>query len=257
MNGRDPTTMGGSHEAFSTTQWSVIDQIRSGSDAPSSTVLINDLLKRYWKPVYCYLRRKGADNERAKDLTQGFFQEIVLGRSLVEQADKSRGRFRTLLLTALQQYVAGIHRKENTHKRMPRGGVIALDQLEADEIPEAPAHFSPEESFHYAWAAQLLDQLLEEVEAKCRTEGKALHWQVFHDRVLRPILENAPAPSLAELCQEYGIESVSQASNMIVTVNRRFRAALKRHIRRLVVQDDDVDEEFRELIELFARGSAR
>jgi len=102
----------------------------------------------------------------------------------------------------------------------------------------------------------LLDQLLEEVEAKCRTEGKASHWQVFRDRVLQPIMENTPAPSLAEVCQGHGIESVSQASNMIVTVNRRFRAALKRHIRRSVAQDSDVDAEFRELIEVFARGSA-
>jgi RNA polymerase sigma-70 factor (ECF subfamily) len=257
MQGRDHTTMGGNREAFLTTDWSVIDQIRSGTDSPSSDVLINDLLKRYWKPVYCYLRRKGCDNERAKDLTQGFFHEVVLRRSLVEHADKSRGRFRTLLLTALQQYVAGVHRKETTQRRTPKGALVALDQLEPDEMPEAPVHLSPEESFHYAWAAQLLDQLLEEVEAKCRTEGKALHWQVFHDRVLQPIMEDVPAPSLAQVCQKHGIESASQASNMIVTVNRRFQAALKRHIRRSVVQDNDVDAEFRELIEVFARGSAR
>lgn len=256
MNGHDPTTMGGSREAFATTDWTVIDQIRSGSDSPSSDVLINDLLKRYWKPVYCYLRRKGHDNERAKDLTQGFFHEVVLGRSLIEHADKSRGRFRSLLLTALQQYVAGVHRKESTQKRMPKSEFIALDDLEPDQMPEAPAHFSPEESFHYAWAAQLLDQLLEEVETKCRVEGKALHWQVFRDRVLQPIMENTLAPSLAELCQRHGIESTSQVSNMIVTVNRRFRAALKRHIRRSVAQDSDVDAEFRELMEVFARGSA-
>lgn len=256
MNGHDPTSMGGSREAFATTDWTVIDQIRSGSDSPSSEVLINDLLKRYWKPVYCYLRRKGYGNEPAKDLTQGFFHEVVLGRSLIEHADQSRGRFRSLLLTALQQYVAGVHRKESAQKRMPPSDLIALDELEPDRVPEAPAHFSPEESFHYAWAAQLLDQLLEEVEAKCRLDGKAAPWQVFRDRVLQPIMENTPAPSLAEVCQRHGIESPAQASNMIVTVNRRFRAALKRHIRRSVAQDGDVDAEFQELMNIFAAGSA-
>jgi len=35
---------------------------------------MGEMLKTYWKPVYCYLRCKGYDNEQAKDLTQGFFQ---------------------------------------------------------------------------------------------------------------------------------------------------------------------------------------
>jgi len=248
--------MGGRHEAFLTTEWTVIDQIRSGTSA-STTSLINDWLAKYWKPVYCFLRRKGYDNEQAKDLTQGFFQDIVLGRSLVANADRGRGRFRTLLLMALQQYLAGEHRRQNARKRTPLGDCIGIEQLDIDRMPEAPANFSPEESFHFAWAAQLLDQLLGEVEDSCRTQGKALHWEVFHDRVLQPIMGNCASPSLEEICQKHGIETPSKVSNMIVTVNRRFRAALKRHIRRSVVQDTDVDEEFRELIDVFSRGSAR
>jgi RNA polymerase sigma-70 factor (ECF subfamily) len=256
MKGPYQTAMGGSRGEFLTTEWTVIDHIRTGNKS-SSAVLMNDLLKKYWKPVYCYLRRKGFDNERAKDLTQGFFQEIVLKRALIEHADKSRGRFRTFLLTALQQYMSEAHRKQNFRKSKPKGFLLSLDELTSAQMPEAPAEFSPEDSFHYAWAAQLLDQLLEEVEAKCRADGKAIHWQVFHDRVLGPIMEGTDAPSMEEICQQYDIESPGKASNMIVTVNRRFRAALTRHLRRLVVQDSEVDEEFQELVEIFAKGSAR
>ncbi|MHC4241763.1 MAG: RNA polymerase sigma factor [Planctomycetota bacterium] len=248
--------MWGSHEAFLTTEWTVIDHIRSGTSS-SSASLFNDWLGKYWKPVYCYLHRKGYDNEQAKDLTQGFFQEIVLGRSLVKQADQSRGRFRTFLLTALQQYLASEHRRQSAQKRTPKGKCFSLDRLKVDIMPKVPTHFSPEESFNYAWAAQLLDKLLGEVEAKCRTEGKTLHWEVFRDRVLQPIMDNVSAPSLAEICQRHDVDNPGKVSNMIVTVNRRFRTALKRHIRRSVVQDADVDEESRELIRIFSRGSAR
>jgi len=256
MKGPYNTTMGGSYGAFQTTEWTVIDYIRSG-DHSSSTVLTNDLLKKYWKPVYCYVRRKSFDNEQAKDLTQSFFQEIVLKRALIEHADKSRGRFRTFLLTALQQYMAEAHRKQSSRKAKPKGFLLSLDELRPTQMPEAPAEYSPEDSFHYAWAAQLLDQLLEEVETKCRTDGKATHWQVFHDKVLRPIMEGTDAPSMEEICRRYDIESPDKASNMIVTVNRRFRATLTRHIRRSVMLDCEVDEEFQELIEIFAKGSAR
>jgi RNA polymerase sigma-70 factor (ECF subfamily) len=248
--------MGGSREAFLTTEWSVIEQIRD-EDTPFSVALINDLLRKYWKPVYCYLRRKGYDNEQAKDLIQGFFQEIVLERSLIEHAEESRGRFRTFLLTALQQYVAGVHRKQSTQKRSPKGGLIRLDELESGEHPEAPAQFSPEQSFNYAWAAQLLDCILAEVRDKCRADGKMSHWQVFHDRVLKPIMENTEPPPLDEICKNYGIDNTSKASNMIVTVNRRFQAEFKRHIRRSVIQDRDVDSEIKELMQIFAKGRAR
>jgi hypothetical protein len=70
-------------------------------------------------------------------------------------------------------------------------------------------------------------------------------------------MEGTDAPSMGEICRQYNIDSPGKASNMIVTVNRRFRAALTRHIRRSVVQDCDVDEEFQELVEIFAKGSAR
>ena len=256
MNPLDHTSMGGSDESFLTTEWSILGQIRSGTDT-TCTYLINDLLGKYWKPVYCCLRRKGYDNEQAKDLTQGFFQEVVLGRSLVERADRSRGRFRSFLLAALQQYLAGEYRRQHTQKRIPKGQCLSLAQFELDSIPEVPTHFSAEESFHYAWAAQLLDQLLSEVENKCREQGMTLHWEVFCDRVLRPIMDNTAIPSVDEVCQRHGIDRSSRVSNMIVTVNRRFRATLKRHIRRSVVQDIDVDEEFNELMGIFSLGSAR
>jgi len=65
---RDPTAMGGERETFLTTHWTLIEQVKSGQD--KDRALIGLLLDRYWKPVYCYLRRKGHDNEQAKDLTQ-------------------------------------------------------------------------------------------------------------------------------------------------------------------------------------------
>ena len=95
-----------------------------------------------------------------------------------------------------------------------------------------------------------------EVELKCRADGKSLHWQVFHDRVLQPIVENACAPSLTEICDKYAIEGERKASNMIVTVNRRFRAALKRHVRRSVTGDAEVEGELQELMQIFSRGRA-
>lgn len=243
--------MGGAGEAFLTTQWSVVDQIR-GTDPVHSPDLVNDLLKKYWKPVYCFLRRKGYDNEKAKDLTQGFFQEVVLTRGLIQRADQSRGRFRTFLLSALEQYLARVHRRETARKRVPKEKRVPLDEIDPADLPEPVSGLAAEQSFSYAWVSDLLDALLAEVETKCHRQGKTLHWQVFHDRVLQPIMEDVSAPSLKEICDRHGIDSAAEASNMIVTVNRRFRAALKRHLRRTVARNADVEEELNELMQMFS-----
>ena len=98
MREKDQTDMGGERETFLTTHWSLIEDVQSGDD--KDRALIGLLLDKYWKPVYCYLRRKGYNNEQAKDLTQGFFHEVVLSRELVRRADQSKGRFRSFLLHA-------------------------------------------------------------------------------------------------------------------------------------------------------------
>src|SRR5512136_1624843 len=126
MRQNDQTAIGGEGERFLTTHWSAIEGIQS--DEHSSGTLISALLQQYWKPVYCYLRRKGYDNERAKDVTQGFFQEIVLGRDLIRRADRDKGSFRKFLLTALEHYRKSIHRKDTARKRLPAGKRIPLNQ---------------------------------------------------------------------------------------------------------------------------------
>ena len=255
MNRHENTSMAGSVEAFLTTRWSVIDKIAENGDTPDQA-LINELLKKYWKPVYCFLRRKGYDNERAKDLTQGFFEEVVLSKELIRRADQSRGRFRTFLLAALEQYLARAYRKQTARKRIPKDKIFQLEQIDQAELAEPLSQFSAEQSFNYAWITELLDNLLVEVEVRCHSQGKSLHWQVFHDRVLQPIIENKRAPSLTEICRKYNIEDQRKASNMIITVNRRFRSALKRHLRRSVTRDGEVEEELRELLQIFSNKGA-
>lgn len=243
--------MGGTGEAFLTTHWSDIGKIAADDDT-SNQDLVNYLLKKYWKPVYCFLRHRGHDNERAKDLTQGFFQEVVLTRNLIQCADQTRGRFRTFLLAALEQYLKRVHRKETALKRIPKDKIFQFEQIDPAELPEPVGGLSAEQSFNYAWVSDLLDKMLAEVQSTCYSQGKTIHWQVFHDRILQPIMENTSAPSLEEICRKHGVEDTAKASNMIITVKRRFRAAMRRYLRQAVASNADVEDELKELIQLFS-----
>ena len=238
--------MGGMGKAFLTTHWSLIEDI-GGSDDDKNSALIELLLKKYWKPVYCYLRRQGYGNEESKDLTQGFFQEVVLGRKLIDKADRTRGRFRSFLLTALNRYLINIHHKQASKRHIPKSKVVYMNFGDMPELPQTVTALTPEDSFTYAWVSALLEQVLTEVKVECEKAGKALHWKIFRERALKPIMEGGEAPALEVICRKYGISNTAKASNMIVTIKRRFQAILRRHLRNSVMSDKEAEEELKEI----------
>lgn len=243
----DQTSMGGTGGVFLTTHWSMIEDSKSDDDR--SRALIGLLLDRYWKPVYFYLRRKGHNNDEAKDLTQGFFHEIVLGRCLLQRADPGKGRFRTFLLHALNQYVVNERIRQDTCKRSPRGGFVSLDEKDLSAFPQMTSSMTPEDWYNYTWLADMLERALAEVEADCRSDGLDLHWAVFHDKLVQPILADSAPPSATEICKKYGIDDQKRVSNMLITVKRRFEVAIRKHVRNTVMNDDQIDEEVRELFQ--------
>jgi hypothetical protein len=248
----EPTGMGGARQAFLTTQWSLIENIQDGKDQDKA--LIGFLLKQYWKPIYCYLRHKGHGNEQAKDLTQGFFHEVVLNRDLVGRADQSRGRFRAFLLHALKQYTNKQDLKEQSQKRLEQKAV----SFEIDEepiLPDSIAQTTAEDSYHYAWLSSLLERVLEEVRDNCKQQGLDVHWALFNKRIVWPIFDDKTPPSLPELCELYDIEDEKMASNMIITVKRRFRVALLQHIRNTVLSQSQAPEELEELLQFFPKSA--
>jgi RNA polymerase sigma-70 factor (ECF subfamily) len=248
MGYQEPTEMGGSREAFLTTHWTLIQEIKSGED--KDRALIGLMLERYWKPVYCYLRRKGYDNEQAKDLTQGFLHEVVLSRGLVQKADRSRGRFRSLLLTALNRYLINVKEGETARTRIPPDKLVSLEMVDPPQL-HMITESNPDDFYHYVWVSALLDQVLSAVQTSCEQDGLQIHWQVFEDRVVRPILQGSAPPSLSEMCRKHSIQDEKKASNMLVTVKRRFQAALKEYVRTTVASDKHIQAELSEILNFF------
>jgi len=242
----DNTGMGGGNEEFSTTQWSQILGVRT-SEGETERRLLEGLLRRYWKPVYCYLRRKGHSNDRAKDLTQGFFCDVVLRGSLLQRADQSKGRFRSFLLAALECYLADQHREKTAQCRLPPGALVSLELQDMAELPAATADLNPAETFDYAQATMLLDEALQQVEEQCVRTGKEVHWRLFEEKVLEPIRRGTAGPSFAELCTRYRIRDEHAASNMVITVKRCFHRVLDDLLRQRAGTDSTLEEEYYDL----------
>ena len=253
MKNSDWTDIGGVRQKFLTTHWSLLEDIKKRDD--KERALIGLLLERYWKPVYCYLRRKGYDNEQAKDRTQGFFHEVVLNRDLIDRADPSKGSFRTLLLHALNHYLVDEQRKEMARKRIPKDKLVPLDIADPPALPEIVGELGPEETFNYAWKADLLERALSEVKENYIRQGMETHWCVFRDRLLQPLRGDQRPRPLKQICRQYGIDDEATASHMTETVKRRFQSVLRKQVRQTVLTGQVVDEELKEILKFFEKKS--
>lgn len=251
MTYRNRTDMGGVRETFLTTHWSLIEGIKEHTD--KDRALIGLLLERYWKPIYCYLRRKDYDNEQAKDLTQDFFHEVVLNRSLIERADQSMGRFRSFLLHALNQYLVDEQRKERAQKRIPQAKLVPLDISHPPVLPQKVRQLEPEQCFDYAWKTDLLERALSELKQWYFGRGMNTHWYLFRERLLQPSLEGLEAPPFSQLCKQYGIEDETKASNMLGTVKRQFQSILTKHVRQTVLSGDVAEAELGEMFKFLEK----
>ena len=253
MAGTGITEIGGARHSFPTTDWVLIDRIKTHKY--DDRTLIDRLLKRYWKPVYCYLRRRGYRNEEAKDLTQGFFYAVVLNHHFVERADPSKGRFRSFLLHALKQYLLNEKAKQAARMRIPGCRLIPLETIDPETLPASLLRSSPTGSYYYAWVSSLLDDVLADVKQACCAAGLGTHWEVFNARIVRPILDNTKPPPLKKLCKQFSIPTCGKASNMTITVKRRFRATLREHLSEIAGSNGNVDAEIDTLIGFLPRAA--
>ena len=232
---------------FRTTRWSLITELGKLNSSQSREIL-NTLFEDYWRPVYCYIVRSGVAKERAKDMTQDFFCDFLFEKNLFEKARHTKGKFRSLLLTSLRNFLISQNRYETAQKRNKNRELLNTDLLETFPIKAPPNLLDQDEIFNYSWITALLDNVSNEVEDHFCSKGMQLHWIAFDKRLREPILDNKPAPPLRRICQLYGIENEVKASNMITSVKRCFQKTLRRQVREYVYTDSDVDEELSELL---------
>jgi len=248
--------MGGVGSRLPTTRWSLILAARTHDDTHRRLAMAN-LTDLYWKPVYCYLRRHGYRNEEAKDLTQEFFCGFFLEGKLLQAADRGIGSFRQLLTTALKRFLSNVERDKKRQKRAPEGGVVPLPSTESGDLDPPSSEATPDQAFYYAWITGLLDHAVAETQRQSNGAGMTVHWQVFHRKVLAPILEDEEDLPLREICRIYGVENETKACNMIVTVKRRFQRILKQRLRDLVRTDSQAEVEFEEILRFLSDNRAR
>jgi len=225
---------------FATTRWSLI-RAAHGGDEPAAKAALADLCASYWFPIYSFVRRRGADDDRARDLTQEFFTRL-LERDGLSNADPERGRFRSYLLAACQNFLANQHDHDSAQKR--GGGIapLSLDFSTADSKygTEPAAGRTPEQEFDRRWALALLDQAL----ATLRTEYEAGGKLALFERLKGGL--TGEGETHAAMGEELGM-SEGAVKVAAFRLRGRYRDCLRAAIAATVDSEDQIDDEIHAL----------
>lgn len=225
---------------FHTTSWSLIARAAE----PGQAAALTTLCQTYWQPLYIYARRSGLDIHQAEDLVQDFFTHII-EQDFFSRADASRGRFRTFLLSSLQQFIARSHRHNSRQKRSPGAPLLSLD-LDSGERALASAPASPVHAFDRAWALSQLDFTWQRLQSTFAHAGKS---DLF-DR-LRAVIAGHSTTPVREIASSLGMTegAVNVAAHRL---RKQFAECLREQVALTLESTDSLDQEIADLLAALA-----
>ncbi len=232
---------------FVTTHWSVVLMARR-SDTTRAHDALARLCQAYWHPLYAYVRRLGHAPSDAQDLTQEFFARL-LAKNYLADADESRGRFRSFLLTALKHFLANEWDKSRAQKRGGGQIPIPIDVGTA----ETSCGFEPVDSltaekiYERRWALTLLEQVLRRLREEYVRAGRE---KLFEQ--LKPTLTEASRTvRYAEMAGHLGL-SEGAVKVAVHRLRQRYREVLRAEIADTVASPAEVEDELRNLFSALA-----
>jgi DNA-directed RNA polymerase specialized sigma24 family protein len=256
VNGKPGEQGGGESREFVTTRWSLIlSAANLGSEEQKARDALAELCRTYWRPIFSFVQARGYSVEDAQDLTQDFFV-IILKDNWLLHADRNRGRFRSLLLRSLQNFL--INAAEKAHARK-RGGDVEFISWD-DWMAEAPSELSisaqaldslpPERLFDLSWATTVVEHALRRLREECESKGKLWLFQA-----LSPHLpEERDEVSYATLSADLGVAE-TVVKKQLHKMRQRYRSLLCDEVSQTVEDPGDVDDEIRYLCASLATGT--
>lgn len=229
-------------KAFPKTRWSLV--LEAQKDDPTA---LADLCRAYWYPLYCYARRLRNSHEDAEDLTQAFFQRLLEGEGLNRAREKG-GKLRSFLLKSLERFAIDDWRRRSTQRRGSGKPLIEIDALDAQEryALEPQTSLNPDLEFDRAWARQLLQQVMDKLQATYDQVGKGQLFTLLKDR----LVPDGTQQPYSEVASELNVsESVVRLA--VFKLRKRYREALKAAISETVSSEQEVEEELNHLRSVF------
>jgi RNA polymerase sigma-70 factor (ECF subfamily) len=236
-----------SRRAFATTHWSVVLAARE-QETPQAAAAWEQLCRTYWYPLYAYVRRQGHRPPDAEDLLQAFFARF-LEKNYLDDVDRSKGRFRSFLLAALNHFLANEWDKARRQKRGGQAQLLSLDSAEAERWygEELASDLTPEKLYEQRWACVLLEQVMQQLEQDSEAAGKGEYFAA-----LKGFLVGEDRPqSYADLAAKFGVTAAALKMR-VQRLRHRYQRLLRAEIAQTVASPEEVEEEIRYLFNVLS-----
>jgi RNA polymerase sigma factor (sigma-70 family) len=256
VNGKNGHEGAGEAREFVTTRWSLIlSAANLGSEEQKARDALAELCRTYWRPIFSFVCARGYSIEDAQDLTQDFFV-IILRNNWLQHADRNRGRFRSLLLRSLQNFLINAAEKTGARKR---GGDVDFVSWD-DWMAEAPSQLSiplqaldslpPERIFDLTWATTVVEHAFQRLREECESKGKLWLFQALSSH----LTDERDELSYANLSAELGMAETA-VKKQLHNMRQRYRSLLRAEVSQTVDDPVDVDDEIRYLCASLATGT--
>jgi RNA polymerase sigma-70 factor (ECF subfamily) len=226
--------------AYPSTVWTEV-ALAGRCDCEASLAALEQVLQTYYKPLRAHLMRcYGLSEPAASDLLHDFIHSKVLLKNLLGDARKDRGRFRTFLLNALNNFAVSEFRKNRAAKRFPSGGFFPIEDARNVPSDQADALVEP-------WAREVLNRTIALMRAECERQSCGKRWKVFEMRLLTPILDGGAPPAYEQVIASLGFQSPAEAANALTTAKRMFERMLRQVIAEYAGGEEALEQELRQL----------
>jgi len=241
---------------FATTRWSLIRNGGAAGAGSDGDTGLAQLCQIYWRPIFTFIYRRGYSAQDAQDLTQDFFLVILEG-TLLQSADPTRGRFRSLLIRSLKNFLVDARVKRRTQKR---GGDLQFVSWEK-WMADAPCQLSlsaqaleaspPEALFDLSWAAAIAEEALRRLRMECESKGRRRVYEVLNGY----LTTEREDISYHDLSVALGVPEAS-VKNLLHQFRKRYRGLLREEVAKTVDTEAEVKDEIRYLCATLSAGAS-
>src|SRR6201997_5160183 len=217
------------------------------SQAQGGQSALAELCRLYWYPLYVFARLRGHSPDDALDLIQGFFLHLLEHRAPTG-VDRLKGKFRSFLLAALQNYLSDELDRARCHKRGGNEEFVHLDAEDAEERYRLePVEFlTSEKIFHARWAMTVLGEAISQLRQEYATEGKASTFETL--KVFLDPSDSIAPPSDKEVAHQLQV-SMGEVKTLIHRLRKRYTALVREQVGRTVCDPAEIDGEIHALCE--------
>lgn len=227
-------------QTLDTTRWTIILQA-ANPDAPGSCEALEALCRKYWQPLYAYVRCSGKNHDDAQDITQSYFQHLI-EKNLPARVSPAGGRFRSYLLATLRNFMLTWHRDATTQKR---GGTDVV-HFSIDDDPTLTDKLSttPEALYDQRWAQTMVKNALDQLAEQQAELGQSERFALMRPLLLEP---ERGATEQNKLIIEHGMTEGS-IRTALSRLRAQFRNIIRENVAKLVEDPAEIDDEIAYLL---------